>query len=310
MGVDKKRRKILKTLVAAPVMATSGILFTPTLIRPQSLNLSKKKQNLKISLNAYSFNEPLRNGSMSLDDLLEFCAEHGFDAVDLTAYYFPGYPQVPPDDFLHELKRKAFMLGLAISGTGVRNEFADPDERNRKKDITLVKQWIEAASKIGAPVIRIFGGHLDTEGYSWEQVAEWMVKDIQECVEFGKKHGVVVAVQNHNAFLKTAAQTIRLIEMVNSKWFGLILDIGSYRQGSPYQEIEKAVPHAVSWQIKEKVYINEEEEDVDLDKLLKIIKSSEYRGYLPIETLGPGDPKVKVPAFLEKVRMALEKTKN
>jgi hypothetical protein len=28
---------------------------------------------------------------------------------------------------------------------------------------------------------------------------------------------------------------------------------------------------------------------------------------LPIETLGPGDPKEKVPAFLKKVRIALEK---
>ena len=28
-------------------------------------------------------------------------------------------------------------------------------------------------------------------------------------------------------------------------------------------------------------------------------------GYLPIETLGAGDPKIKVPAFLEKVQKAL-----
>lgn len=49
---------------------------------------------LKISLNAYSFNELLTNGSMTLDDLLDFCAANDFDAVDLTAYYFPGYPAV------------------------------------------------------------------------------------------------------------------------------------------------------------------------------------------------------------------------
>jgi len=40
----------------------------------------------------------------------------------------------------------------------------------------------------------------------------------------------------------------------------------------------------------------------DLKRLAGIIKQSGYRGYLPLETLGPGDPYVKVPALLEKAR--------
>jgi hypothetical protein len=42
-----------------------------------------------------------------------------------------------------------------------------------------------------------------------------------------------------------------------------------------------------------------------VDKIIAIIKSSGYRGYVPIETLGPGDPRIKVPAFLQKVERAL-----
>jgi hypothetical protein len=37
-----------------------------------------------------------------------------------------------------------------------------------------------------------------------------------------------------------------------------------------------------------------------------IIKSSGYKGYLPIETLGEGDPKPKVTAFLAKVQKAMQ----
>jgi hypothetical protein len=50
---------------------------------------SAYKGNLKISLNAFSFDKPLRAGTMTLDDLLEYCAKTGFDGVDLTGYYFP-----------------------------------------------------------------------------------------------------------------------------------------------------------------------------------------------------------------------------
>lgn len=49
------------------------------------------------------------------------------------------------------------------------------------------------------------------------------------------------------------------------------------------------------------------EQKTDLQKVIAIIKSSGYRGYLPIETLGAGDPKIKVPLFLAEVRDALFK---
>ena len=93
--------------------------------------------------------------------------------------------------------------------------------------------------------------------------------------------------------------------MVDSPWFGLILDTGSYGGEDPYEEIRKTVPFAVSWQVKELINRNGREEPIDLPKLMGIIKDSSYRGYLPIETLGPGDPFEKVQVFLAEVRKAL-----
>jgi len=297
-----KKRDFVKSLLSIPAVASLGLLPGKRLGESAT---HCKPTSLKISLNAYSFNRPLTKGEMDLDDLFEFCADHHFDAVDPTGYYFPGYPEVPTDRYLYDLKRKAFRLGLAISGTGVRNDFTEPDKGKRKKDIRLIKNWIVAAEKLGAPVIRIFSGTQEPPGFSWEQVAEWMISDIKECVEFGKSHGVVVAVQNHDDFIQNAEQVKYLIEKVGSPWFGLILDTGSYGGQDPYEEIKTSIPFAVSWQVKELISRNGKEMPIDLDKLMAIIKASGYRGYLPIETLGPGDPFKKVPVFLEEVRKAL-----
>jgi sugar phosphate isomerase/epimerase len=304
MNHPNKRRKFLKTLMAIPAFTSAGAWPGNLTNRSGQINQSTSHQ-LKISLNAYSFNGPLSKGTMSLDDLLEFCSQHAFDAVDLTGYYFPGYPAVPSDEYLYHIKRKAFRLGLDISGTGVRNEFAEPDESKRKMDVALVKNWIVCASKMGAPVIRIFTGKQIPEGYSREQVFRWMIQDIGECVDYGKKYGVIVAIQNHDDFVKTADQARKIIETINSEWFGLVLDIGSYRTNDPYTEIESTAPYAVNWQIKEKIFVNGQEENPDLVRIMNIVKKSGYRGYLPIETLGPGDPKLKVPPFLAQVRNAL-----
>jgi len=261
---------------------------------------------LKTSLNAYSFNGPLMKGEMNLDQLLEYCASQQLDAVDITAYYFPGYPEVPSDEYIYHIKQKAFLLGLEISGTGVRNDFTDPDPAKRKASVELVKKWIVAAEKLGAPVIRVFSGTADVKDIPREKVVDYMVADLKECVEFGKSHGVIVGIQNHNDFIKTADQAIEIIKLVNSDWFGLILDIGSYRTGDPYQEIAQSMPFTVNWQLKENLYVNGVEQKTDLNRIMKIIQEKGYRGYIPLETLGAGDPKVKVSNFLKEIKQAMK----
>ena len=69
--------------------------------------------------------------------------------------------------------------------------------------------------------------------------------------------------------------------------------------------MEKSIPFAVNWQIKEKLNYNGKNENMDLTRLFKIIKASNYRGYLPIETLSPGDPYTVIPPFLNQVRKAM-----
>ena len=297
------RRNFMKSMLAVPFVASG---FSPIISPSKAVN-KKFGHKFKISLNVYSFNQPLRDGKIDLFDILDFCAEYNFDAIDPTGYYFPGYPEVPTDDFMREFKRKAFLLGLDISGTGVRNDFANPDESSRKADIEMIKKWVVAAAKMGIPNIRVFAGTNPHEGFSRDQVFAWMAKDLKTCCEIGEEYGVMIATQNHNDFLKTAADVDRIFEMVDSEWLGLNLDVGSYRQHDPYEEIKKNIKYAVTWQIKENVWIDGKETPTDFVKLFKIIKESGYRGYLPLETLGAGDPYQKVPVLLDNVRNALNK---
>ena len=301
MKNQNSRRNFMKSMLAVPFLAS---VISPFISSADTIS-SKIGHKFKLSLNAYSFNTLLRDKKIDLFDLLDFCAEYNFDAIDPTGYYFPAYPVVPTDNFINEFKRKAFLLGLDISGTGVRNDFSNPDEASRKADVKMIKEWIKAAAKLGIPNIRVFAGKHNHEGFARNQVFSWMAKDIKECCDFGKQYGVITAIQNHNDFLKTANDVHRIFEMVNSEWLGLNLDIGSYRQKNPFTEIEQNIKYAVTWQIKENVWIGGKETPTDFVKLLKIIKKSGYRGYLPLETLGAGDPYKKVPVLLDNVRKAL-----
>lgn len=242
---------------------------------------------------------------MTLDQMIDFSAPLGFEGVDITGYYFKGYPEAPSDELIYHVKRKVFGSGMEISGTGVRNDFTIADKAKRQAEVDLVKRWVEVAAKLGAPVLRIFAGTQKNEGIAEEQITEWILRDIEACVDFGKQHGVVIGLQNHNDFIKTASQINRIVEAINSEWFGIIVDTGSYRMKDPYKEIEDSVKYAVNWQLKEKIFLNGSEVETDVRRVIDIIRASNYHGYVPIETLGEGDPKVKIAALLSKVKNAM-----
>ena len=137
-----KRRHFLKSLSVASALASIGVSLPGLQLQASPPNKNIGGSKLKLSLNAYSFNEPLRNGTMSIEDMLNFCAEHNFDAVDLTGYYLPGYPAVPPNEYIYEVKRKAFKLGLSISGTGIRNDFSTPEASKEKQTSRLLSNGL------------------------------------------------------------------------------------------------------------------------------------------------------------------------
>lgn len=296
------RKQFLKTLGAG--MASACLPVSPLM----AIDPIKRTDQpfLKISLNVYSFNRPLRAGEMTLDDVLEFCATHQFQAIDPTGYYFPHYPDAPPSIYINEFKRKAFTLGLDISGTGVRNDFTRPDKGARTADVDLIKEWIQVAAKLGAPALRVFAGRGVPEGYQREEVVDWVAEHLQGCADYGEKLGVMIALQNHADFLKTSEQILTLLNKIQSPWFAMNLDIGSFPTSDPYKDIERIVPYAVTWQIKEQVSVNDRKVDTDFERVIEIIRNAGYRGYLPIETLGEGDPKIKIPRLLAQVRKAMQ----
>lgn len=300
MRVPTTRRAFL---TSSMIMATSAI-WAPRAAAAAGEIKRRSGVRLKLALNSYSFNRPLMDHKMTLEDVIDFCAAHDIDGLDATGYYFPGYPKVPDDEYLYNLKRKAYVNGVTISGTGVRNDFTKPDAAARKPEIDLVKDWIVAGEKMGASFVRVFSGPSLPQGHTFDQVLQWMIPAFQECAEFGRKHGVIVALQHHDDFLKTADETIRVVKAVNSEWFNIVLDVGSVRQGDPYAEIEKLVPYACTWQIKEQVYVNGKATPIDLSKVRAVIEKVGYRGFLPFEALGPGDASAVI-AFLDKIRKAM-----
>jgi len=295
-----KRRTLVRSLALSPLLlGTQNLLANP--ITPPLA-----QSRVQYSVNAYTFNSLLRSGEMTFFDMLEFAAKIGLNAVDLTGYYFSDYPEIPDDKTLFELKKKALALGLNISWTGVRNNFVKPEKTARASDIEMIKDWLKVSSKLGASIMRIFAGKGKHKGYSRDEVKKWMVEDLQECAKYAEEIGVIAGLQHHNDFLYEADEVIDILKRVDSEWLGLILDIGSLRRGDPYKEIEKLAPYSNYWFVKELVYVNGVAEPVNMKKIAKILKDTNYSGYISFESLTDGDPQEIVTAMFNDFKTAYD----
>src|SRR5205807_319827 len=213
----------------------------------------------------YSFNKMLndnikgRGEGITLIQVMEFAAKNKFEGFDATGYYFPGYPEVPSNAYIDSLKQRAADLGIGISGTGVRNNFTTGDKSVRDAGVKHIKEYVEVAARLGAPVIRVFA---DTQmrAETWESVSKgatradvqnWIAAALKECADQGKKFGVRIGVQNHGDFLKSAQDLMTLVKAVGSEWCGPIVDTGYFKTPDPYADIAAVAPHALNWQIKQ-----------------------------------------------------------
>jgi sugar phosphate isomerase/epimerase len=290
----------------------------------QDLVTNKKKSSKKdivFGVNAYSFCDLMqakdsrdKEQMYSFSNLLDWCHYKGIKAIDPTGYFFPSYPEVPSDDYLANLKNKATSYGIAISGTGIRNNFASPDPKVRQEGVELAKKWIVVASKLGAPVLRCFAGDIP-KGYetNWKEPAGWMIECYKELLPYAEKYNVKIGIQNHGDMLQTAEQCMYVIKGVNSKWAGIIVDTGNFTTADPYKDISELVPYAVNWQVKEFTDGYGGKTKTDYNKLVQIIKDGGYKGFVPVETLKVKgdyyDPFARVDNMLVKLNEALKTTK-
>jgi len=244
---------------------------------------------MKVGCCAYTYREYLQSGEMSLEDFVRTCYAIGLDGVELTEYYFP----TTETGFLKRIKRQAFALGLDIVGTAIGGAFAVPDEPRAAHE-AFARRWIDVSVALGAPYMRVFAGPVP-DGHTEEEAVAWCIAGLKAIAPYAEERGVIIGLENHGGITSTAEQVLRIIEGVDSEWVRVNLDVGNYR-GDPYREIEETVPYAVSVHAKPAIG---GDRPLDYARVVHILRSGGFNGYMNIEFHAPTDTKLVVPRFAQ-----------
>lgn len=303
MSPSASRRSFL---LAAGAAAAGVLKPTAEAIEPIRRTGTPK---FKFSLAAYSYRNLLtgKTPELTLADFIDDCAKMGLEGTELTSYYFPAEPT---PQYLRQVKQQAFRLGLDISGTAVGNDFCHPPGEQRDKQIRAVKQWVDRAELLGAPVIRIFSGQARA-GQTEAEAHRLAVDAIEQCCAYAGEHGVYLALENHGGLTTSIDGMLRLIGDVKSEWFGVNLDTGNFHSANPYADLARIAPYAVNVQIK--VAMNPaggKKVPADFGRLAKILIDSGYRGYIVLEYEEKEDPRQACPKHIDELRAAFASSRS
>jgi sugar phosphate isomerase/epimerase len=303
-GSSISRRHLLRASAVAAATLLTGVPATRAAVPP----VRNGKSHMKLSLAAYSFSrvlprswtpDQLESAKFTLEKFIDFCADQDLDGCELTAYYFP---KEITNAYLMSLKERTFRLGLDISGTAIGNDFCLPEGDARTQNLKMCRDWIDHSAAMGAPVIRIFAGNVP-KGDKEEAAIERCVAGINESLDYAATKGVCLALENHGGITSTPEQMLKIISGVKpSPWFGVNLDGGNFRTPDPYSDLEKIAPFAINSQIKVEISPGGKTELTDLGRVVKILKSANYRGFLVLEYEAKEDPFTAIPGHLKTLR--------
>lgn len=236
---------------------------------------------MKLGCICGTFNRSFDAGTLDQVRFLARCAtDLGVQGVELQDIHFP---QTRPA-YLQMLRRTARDLGLTIIGIGVHNDFGRADPTLRQSEVVKVKQWVEVAERLGAPLVRVFAGY--PEGGPAHRGARWpaMIESLRDVAAFAGHAGIRLGLENHNhgAFTPTASEYLRVLEQVKSPHLTPLLDTGNYTDGWP--SVEKTLHiaahvHAKFW----KVAADGSDETVDYARIIPALRRAGYDGWVSFE---------------------------
>ena len=275
---------------------------------------------MKISICHYSYHRCWTEEGWDCDRLAQEVREIGADAVDFHAGML-GSTEGAASKILSAVEKH----GLELSGLSLSNNFNQEDPVALREQIDNVKNWLQVAAEVKAPVSRIFGGHIADRNNPADLAKGFdiMMPALQEVVDEAEKLGVILALENHGGLPCTGEEQVKVIETINSPNLKATIDVGNYMQacqeghdGSAvaahlaayihFKDFKKIAPlegSPLAWGIEA---CTVGEGDVEHLKCLQAINAVGYKGFIAIEYEGPDDEKIGVPESLAYTKQVIE----
>jgi sugar phosphate isomerase/epimerase len=191
-----------------------------------------------LGLSMWSFEKDAFAGRINYKEFIRYAADNGYTGVELLDCFWKE-----SEEEINTAREIAHDAGVKIGCYSIGNDFACEEEAKRKEQAQYVQRGIETAARLGAPILRVFGGS-PKEGILYEKALPWIVEGFRACTALAEKRKVNMAMENHGTLSGSWKQVEEIVKKVNSPWFGATADFGNFLlvDENPLESVKGILP--------------------------------------------------------------------
>jgi sugar phosphate isomerase/epimerase len=160
--------------------------------------------------------------------ILDFAVQHGFSAIELRGLQgnldLPSHPVFAAERTAQTRKEiQQSKLRIACVSSSANLYMEDPGKR--AKELADARRFIDLAEKLGAPLVRVFGGKADSDTAMLpdEATKTRVAEGLRELGSYASTRSVTVVIESHDHF--TSSATLKdVLRMAGSEHVGLLWD--------------------------------------------------------------------------------------
>lgn len=305
------RRQFLKTL--------SAVALSPAVLSP----LFGKTEKSRIPIAFSTLGCP----AWDWPRILGFAHQHGFSAIelrglqgnlDLPSHAIFAAPRI--EQTKKEIRDHKLRIACVSSSANLYME--DPDKR--AKELADARRFIDLASTLGAPYVRVFGGKAQSDNAPVpdDPTKARVAAGLRELGQYAGPKSVTVIIESHDHF--TSSATLKdVLKAADSEHVGLLWD-AHHTFATSNEDPEFTVKELGPWirhtHLKDSVGKGEERKyvltgtgNVPIERQIKALQSIGYKGFYCFEwekVWHPdlADPEIAISDFAHVVGQCLGNT--
>ena len=197
------------------------------------------------------------------------------------------------------------LVDLIDITTGSSISLCSKDKKERGVAIEKHKEWLDFSKSIGCSTIRV---NLWSNNMTMDEVTKYSIESLLTLLEYSEKIDMSIVIENHGGYTADAFWLVKLIKSINHKKLGVLPDFGSnnfciekpakkegellntndcINQFDKYLGVKELLPFAKGISAKSISFDKSgAEENTDFERMIKLIKSYSFEGYIAIEYEG------------------------
>jgi sugar phosphate isomerase/epimerase len=229
--------------------------------------------------------------------ILDFAQQHGYAAIELRGLKgnldLPSNPIFAPDQIAQTKNEiKAHDLRIACVSSSANLYMEDPQKR--AKELSDARRFIDLASTLGAPYVRVFGGKAEKDNSPTPDLPTMarVAAGLKELGSYAGPKNVTVIIESHDHF--TSSATLKdVLTAANSEHVGLLWD-AHHTFATSNEEPEHTVKQVGRWirhtHLKDSTGSGEDRHyvltgrgNVPIERQVKALQGIGYKGFYCFE---------------------------